>query len=57
MRRVALAVAFCLAALPVLAQDKSEFQKVANRFVEAYAKGDLNGVLQLYADELRLELH
>ena len=51
MRRIALVVAFCLAALPGLAQDKAELQKVADRFVEAYAKGDLNAVLQLYAED------
>jgi len=44
-------VAFWLAALPGVAQDKAEFQKVADRFVEAYAKGDLNAVLQLYAED------
>jgi ketosteroid isomerase-like protein len=38
-------------ALPGYAQDKAEFQKVADRFVEAYAKGDLNSVLQLYAED------
>ena len=51
MRKNALVVAFCLAVLPASAQDKAEFQKVADRFVEAYAKGDLNAVLKLYAED------
>ena len=51
MRRLALAFALCVVALPGYAQDKAEFQKVADRFVEAYAKGDLNSVLQLYAED------
>ena len=50
MRRLALAFAFCVVALPGYAQDKAEFQKVADRFVEAYAKGDLNSVLRLYTE-------
>jgi uncharacterized protein (TIGR02246 family) len=38
-------------ALPGYAQDKAEFQRIADRFVEAYAKGDLNSVLRLYAED------
>lgn len=51
MRRNALVVAFCLIVLPASAQDKAEFQKIADHFVEAYAKGDLNAVLKLYAED------
>ncbi len=51
MRRFALVATFCLAVLPASAQDKAEFQKIADRFVQAYAKGDLNAVLQLYAED------
>ena len=51
MRRNALVVAFCLGVLPASAQDKAELQKVADRFVEAYTKGDLNAVLKLYAED------
>ena len=51
MRRNALVVVFCLIVLPASAQDKAEFQGVANHFVEAYAKGDLNAVLKLYAED------
>ncbi len=51
MRMNALVVAFCLAGLPASAQDKAELQKVADRFVGAYAKGDLNAVLKLYAED------
>ncbi len=51
MRRFALVATFCLAVLPASAQDKAEFQKIADSFVQAYAKGDLNAVLQLYAQD------
>ncbi len=51
MRPLALAFAFCVVALPGYAQDKAEFQRIADRFVEAYAKGDLNSVLRLYAED------
>ena len=51
MRKSALVVAFCLVVLPAFAQDKAEFQKEADHFVEAYAKGDLNTVLKLYAED------
>ena len=51
MRRCALVATFCLAVLPASAQDKAEFQKIADSFVQAYAKGDLNAVLQLYAQD------
>ena len=51
MRRFALVTAFCLAVVPASAQDKAEFQKIADNFVQAYGKGDLNAVLQLYAED------
>ena len=54
MRRSALACALCFITLPGYAQDKAEFQKVADAFVEAYAKGDLNSVLRLYAEDAYL---
>lgn len=51
MRMTTLAVALCLAPAPVYAQDIAEFQRIADRFVEAYSKGDLSTVLQLYAKD------
>ena len=51
MRKNALVVALCLVVLPASAQDKAEFQKVADHFVKAYAKGDLDAVLKLYAED------
>ncbi len=54
MRRFALVATFCLAVLPASAQDKAEFQKIADRFVQAYGKGDLTAVLQLYAEDAYL---
>lgn len=51
MRINVLLVAFCLVGLPASAQDKAEFQEIADHFVAAYAKGDLNAVLKLYAED------
>jgi ketosteroid isomerase-like protein len=54
MRRSALVAVFCMIALPCFARDRAEFQKIADRFVESYAKGDVNSVLQLYAEDAYL---
>lgn len=52
MRRLALIAAFCLAAvMPAYAQDKAEFQKIADQWIDAFNKGDISKVSQMYTDD------
>ena len=52
MRRIALVAAFCLAAVvPGYAQDKAAFQKLADQWTEAFNKGDLAQVGQMYTED------
>ena len=52
MRRLALVAVFCLAAVvPGHAQDKASFQKLADQWSEAFNKGDITRVAQMYVDD------
>ncbi|HEX2134938.1 MAG TPA: SgcJ/EcaC family oxidoreductase [Microvirga sp.] len=52
MRRLALLAAFCVAAaIPGYAQDRAEFQRLADQWTEAFNKGDVARVSQTYAED------
>ena len=54
MRRLALAGAFCLAAVPVYAQDKATIEKLNDAFAQAFNKGDMAGVAGMYTQDAYL---
>jgi len=52
MRKLALIAALCVAVvLPGHAQDKAAFQALADQWAEAFNKGDLAKVGQMYAED------
>jgi uncharacterized protein (TIGR02246 family) len=51
MKRIACAVAFCLAASAAVAQDKATIEKLNAAFEAAFAKGDAAALAGMYADD------
>ena len=55
MRRIALATAFCLAmTTPILAQDQAAIQQMADKFVETFNAGDIEGLAAMYTEDAYL---
>jgi uncharacterized protein (TIGR02246 family) len=51
MKRIACAVAFCLAASAAIAQDKATIEKLNDAFEAAFAKGDAAALAGMYAED------
>src|SRR5882762_9140433 len=52
MRTILLAIAICTAGTaPALAQDKATIQKLNDRFVAAFNKGDAAAIATMYTDD------
>jgi uncharacterized protein (TIGR02246 family) len=54
MHRVAYALAFCVLAVPALAQDKASIEKLNDAFTAAFAKGDAAALAAMYTEDASL---
>jgi uncharacterized protein (TIGR02246 family) len=54
MKRLVCALAFCVLAVPALAQDKASIEKLNDAFTAAFAKGDAAALASMYAEDATL---